>query len=525
MPKASTPLTAFPVSHLPSKRPAAQTWPSALVACATLALTIIVWGGVNAHPVIHDELAYELQCRIFATGSWTAPPPAARQFFTQMYVLDEPRVASKYWPGHSLILTPGCIVGWPNLMPLLLAGLSGGLFYAVASRVMPTYAAVAAWLLWATCSSALEFRATYLSHSSTVALFLASLLSWHQWRYLPSRTAAVTTSSLAGLLIVVRPLTGIALAAPIFFSLGREIVRRRQLALGSAAACALFAILSLLPVWCFVTIRTLSTTPYTYYSERYFPFDRIGFHQTTEGPRPDLPNDMSAHARELSKHFEQHAARGVAETAYQRLEALQKALAPGWRLSLLPLAAFGLSSALRHPLTRMALASAVALFGAHLTFAHPPSWTAYYLEGFPAFFLLTGLGLQRLWTLYPPLRQVLAETPVRLACGVVLSVYLAMDVETARVHRSRWQSDVAAAYKAISTIERPAIVFVSLGSGWNLAHGLVRHCVNQQSCSIWIARDLGLRNQELAALAPDRALYRYETNSRRLTKIGPTDPD
>ena len=505
------------------RRLVARTWLLALVACTTIALTTIVWGGVNSEPVIHDELAYELQCRIFATGSWTAPPPPATRFFTQMYVIDEPGVASKYWPGHSLILIPGCVVGWPNLMPLLLAGLSGGLVYALASRVMPPYAALAAWLLWATCSSALELRATYLSHSSTVALFLASLLSWHQWRNLNSSTAALVTSSLTGFLIVVRPLTGVALAAPILVSLGRDIVKRQQLGLGRAVACSLLAILSLLPLWSFSTIGTLSRTPYTYYSERYFPFDRIGFSHTPKEPRPDLPNDMSAHARELSKHFEQHAAQGMAETAYQRLEALQKALAPGWRLLLLPLAALGLSSALRHPLTRMALASAVALFGAHLAFAHPPTWTAYYLEAFPAFFLLTGVGLQRLWTFYPPLRQVLDEAPVRLACGLLLSVYLAMDVEVARVHRSRWQSDVARAYQAFRTVNQPAIVFVSLGSGWNLAHGLVRHCVRPQSCRLWIARDLGPRNYELAALAPDRALYRYETNSRRLTKVGPTD--
>ena len=171
----------------------------------------------------------------------------------------------------------------------------------------------------------------------------------------------------------------------------------------------------------------------------------------------------------------------------------------------------------------MALTGTATLFGAHLVFAHPSSWTAYYLEGFPVFFLLTGLGLHRLGTLFPRLRQGLNETPVRLGCGLLLGVYLAMDVEVARVHRSRWQSDVATAYQAFTTINQPAIVFVSLGSSWNLAHGLVTHCVRPQACELWIARDLGSRNHELAALAPGRALYRYETDSRRLTEVDPTD--
>jgi hypothetical protein len=61
------------------------------------------WGQVHPYGLLHDELAYVLQAKLFASGQWTAPAPPMPEFFAQPHVLNDPVVASKYPPGHSLL--------------------------------------------------------------------------------------------------------------------------------------------------------------------------------------------------------------------------------------------------------------------------------------------------------------------------------------------------------------------------------------------------------------------------------------
>src|SRR5689334_19629416 len=99
-----------------------------LMAVAAGVLTTLlywwVWGAVRPVPALHDEAAYLLQARIFAGGHWTAPGRPLPEFFDQFYVLVTPVLASRYPPGHSLLLALGQLVGWPVLVPLILHGVT-----------------------------------------------------------------------------------------------------------------------------------------------------------------------------------------------------------------------------------------------------------------------------------------------------------------------------------------------------------------------------------------------------------------
>src|SRR6476620_9481979 len=68
------------------------------------------WGQVHPAGLLHDELAYVLQARLFSHLHWTAPAPPMSEFFAQPHVLSDPLIASKYPPGHSLLLALGDLV-------------------------------------------------------------------------------------------------------------------------------------------------------------------------------------------------------------------------------------------------------------------------------------------------------------------------------------------------------------------------------------------------------------------------------
>ncbi|HEY8309161.1 MAG TPA: hypothetical protein VIG47_01330, partial [Gemmatimonadaceae bacterium] len=64
------------------------------------------WSTLRALPLVHDEAAYVLQARLFASGKWADSVPIP-EFFEQPHVLVTPRLAEKYGPGNALMLVPG----------------------------------------------------------------------------------------------------------------------------------------------------------------------------------------------------------------------------------------------------------------------------------------------------------------------------------------------------------------------------------------------------------------------------------
>ncbi|HTD52975.1 MAG TPA: hypothetical protein VK780_08120, partial [Thermoanaerobaculia bacterium] len=141
--------------------------------CLTAIEIAFVWGSLKPVAVVHDEAAYLLQAKIFATGHWTAPPRPLPEFFEQFHVLVTPVFAGKYPPGHSMLLVPGIWLGVPGLMPVILAGIAGGLVFLLARRFANPWVGLLTWLLWTSSPGNLRFVPSYLSQNTTVVLWLA----------------------------------------------------------------------------------------------------------------------------------------------------------------------------------------------------------------------------------------------------------------------------------------------------------------------------------------------------------------
>src|SRR5688500_5568786 len=94
-----------------------RRWGPIVAGLVSVAAIWGLWGSPRPVPVYHDEDSYLLQADIFARGRWTVPTPPLPEFFEQPHVLSVPAVASKYPPGHALLLAPAALAGWHALTP------------------------------------------------------------------------------------------------------------------------------------------------------------------------------------------------------------------------------------------------------------------------------------------------------------------------------------------------------------------------------------------------------------------------
>ncbi len=67
-----------------------------------------------------DEDVYLFQARILADGHLTAPAHPLKEFFDNVFLINEDRMYGQYPVGHPLMLVPGVWVGFPYLMPAVM---------------------------------------------------------------------------------------------------------------------------------------------------------------------------------------------------------------------------------------------------------------------------------------------------------------------------------------------------------------------------------------------------------------------
>lgn len=486
-----------------------------------------VWGSLDPVPTVHDEAAYVLQARIFAQGHWTAPPPLLPEFFEQIHVFVTPRVASKYPPGHSLVLVPGIWLGWPVLMPVLLGGLCGGLLFALARRVANPWTALVAWFFWATAPGDLRFHSTYLSETTTTALLLLSwwaLLQWHEGgraRWLLVVAACMAWSALT------RPFSTLALALPIGAVVARDVVARRRWRDLIVAGALAGGILLLIPLWSMATTGDWRTTPYALYSRIYFPYQRPGFDApAAESLRP-LPPDMKAYAAQFESLHRSHTIANLPGIMAGRLAALGRHMWGGWRRVFLIFAVAGLFSLSAE--SAFAVASALVLVVQYAFLAHAPGWTVYYLEIQPvlAFLTAAGLGLAAS-AAGARLRREQAVGSTRwrgfeaaCALGVVLAGLVPAALNASRI-RDVKRTEAAALERfrsLLRSLPERSVVFVRYGPDHDPHRSLIVNEPDLARARVWVVHDRGEDDTRLLGLAPDRVPYLYEESGRTLRPL------
>ncbi len=505
-------------------------WFPVVIGVITAAFMTWLWGGLDQVAVIHDEAAYLLQAKIYAGGHWTSPGLPFPEFFEQYHVFVTPVLAAKYPPGHAFLLLPGIWLGLPGLMPMLLVGLCGALVFEVARRLTNPWIALLAWFLWMTAPGILDFEPSYLSESSSSALWMLGWYALLRWLE-DDRPGWLAWLALSiGLGFLCRPVTMVVFSLPVGGVVLARIAKRhawRELRVPVGLGVIV------LGVWLLWSERTTGNPlvpPYGLYSRVYFPDDVMGFGLTGKQPLRVLNPDM-LQFNEFVKIM--HGSYTLA-TLPQHLWARVVAIAANmWatRAMLMPVAALALittSAALW-----FALGTTVLLVLAYLSFGHAPQWTVYYVEIQPVLAFATAVAWWRIASLFAnrrlawPLRNVPPVAPGAVL-AVLLSAALLFPYDTRMVDYVRTDKDESAAYhRDFRDLLRLApgeriMVFIRYAPNHSPHHSLVTNEPDLAAARAWTVYDRGADNIRLIRLAPDRTPYLFDDEHRALVQLDST---
>jgi hypothetical protein len=501
--------------------PLDSRWAPVVVGGITAALVWWVAGSLDRPPVIHDETAYLLQAGIFARGRWALPGPPFPEFFEQFHVLVTPVLAAKYPPGHALALVPGIWLGLPELMPVLLSGLTGALIFALARRVAGGWVGLLTWVVWVGATPSIYRRATYLSEDTTSAAWLIAWWALLDWRARGRTRSLVAVAVAVAVVAITRPLTAVALALPIAIVVLWTAWQRRVWRPLAVAFVAGSAVVSILPVWNAHVTGNWRVSPLTEYTRAYLPWDRPGFGVNTPRATRPLPADLLAVGSVFYTWHEDYALSDVPRILVKRLVAIGLDIWAGPALVLLPFAVLGLGFLSVEGW--FALASFAALVGCYLCYAHPSPYTVYYLEGEPVLAYLTGLGVvATIAAVARRPRSHLGGAATLVVAGVAIAA-MWWAVPTLRAERDLDMIEIdyhRAVESVFAQIHDPkAIVFVRYGPGHNPNMSLVHNVADPAHERLWIVYDRGAENARLMRLARDRVPYLFDEDAWTLTRL------
>jgi hypothetical protein len=512
----------------------ASHWLPPVCGLISALLMVWVWRGSHFIPNIADESAYVLQAGIFARGAWSLAARPLPEFFEQMHVFVTPFVASKYFPGQSLLLVPGILAGFRPLVPLLLIFGSGFLIVALSRRITNGWVALLVWAVWTTARANLRFLPSYLSETTTVFLWLLGWWALYDWYLRPRRRTVILLSLCIAWALITRPLTGLVFAVPAITVAVWSARRRSRLADIGYALLVGGAMICIVPVWSRFTTGQWSQTPQSLYTRTYMPWDAIGFGLDSTPPLRAMPANQAWEVEGFMALHRKHAVGSLPRDAVVRLVGLHADVFTTWRAGLVGYFILGLISL--SPVVAIGGITALLLFVAYLPYAHPGFWTIYYLEALPVVAMITVLGfmLTLTWLRGNMVRGgessefATARHGEREGAGSVVGIVLAIALLVASLPLVRSES----AFRNRTGALRVGLwdIMDRLPTPCNLLfvrderkepRTMVTNDADPAHARTWLVNDLGSENVRLQKLVPDRAAYLIDVNARTLLELPP----
>lgn len=488
------------------------------------------WGTLRGLPLVHDEAAYILQARLFASGRWSDSAPIP-EFFEQPHVLVVPRMAEKYGPGNALLLVPGIWLGLPGLMPVVALAVTGALIFVLGRRIVNPWVGVLAWMVWLGLASPdPTFRPSYFSEMLTEALWLAGWWALLRWRDERRVGFLMVVAACTGWMAITRPLTAVAFGAP----LGAAVLwltwhRRAWPQLVTALAVGV-GFLAIIPLWSSRTTGSWRTTPLMLYTAQYMPYDVPGFAIHDQPPTRVPSPEIACFASVFGNGNRGHTIAEVPKALFERTHAVLETFFKDRRRGLIFFAAIGV---LASPIELgFGLATSVILLLAYATYAHSAGWTVYYLETQPVCALLVAAGIwvamseiDRRWRRARPLVPAHGSGAPHPSWCMLALVLLALwpTLEAAKmVHHFKSIGDFPHRKFRQAVDSLPAsrsVVFVRYRDGEGCQQNFIQNDPPLADTRTWIVNDRQADDARLLRAAPDRVPYMYDVKEERMWQL------
>lgn len=456
-------------------------------------------------PYLTDDQAYLFQARTFAMGKLYVPSPEGRDFFDSIWMINDGRYYSKYFPGHPALLMFGIHLGYDHLIPIVFMTASIFLLYGVGLMLYETRTALIACSIFAFSPSALLTTGTYLSQTSSVFLTLLFVFLMLRSEFAGRRFFAAGMATYA-LLILTRPYTALALLIPCFLlaaygsrNAGLSMTRLASVLLSSIALGG-----GLMLCYNWILAGDAFEFPYFMAGER--TFDRPGFFV----PSVESPHGFSVMeaSYNLAECIVTHGKWGLGHVLLFLFAAIRLFIAPSriaW-ICLSPLMALMVFHFPYHTQT-----------GADPLYGWGP---LYYLEAVPFTALTAASGL---YEVYKTIKT--AAPRWSHLYGAIICCFLVGLTSTQLAERMRNTARVQRIQKSVHFLIQGqglhhAVVFVKSGPHpWNSSGTwpgiyFVDHSPTFDD-DVLMAIDRGYENARLRVLYPRRKAYSIEYDSEK----------
>lgn len=302
---------------------------TAVVAGISLGLSLLtatVCGDLP--PAYHDEYSYLFQAQTLLHGRWSwASPPVMPELFDQFHVLNEGRMASRYYPGTGLWLAPWLWLGHVYVGQWVAGALAAALVYWIGRELDGRLTGWVAGIAFAAAPGPALFSNLLLAHHATLLGLLLFLLGFVRGVRTNRGTDFLFSGCGLGFALLCRPATAAGMGCPFAIWCAtrtlrawRETTSENERA-GEASPSRFSRLLPsvapfwlgyggpLLVAWAVMVSYNQSvtgnwrTSPYQLYTDIYTPRHVYGFNNVVRGEQrlgPKVLDDYDRWAENLT---------------------------------------------------------------------------------------------------------------------------------------------------------------------------------------------------------------------------------
>lgn len=522
------------IRWLRSVSPVGRRWTTVLVFVAATAYLLLTahLQGRDFDMNIQDEMMYLVQAQLIAHGHLWLPAHPMADFFQELFLFHTPVYASMYFPGTALLYATTVWFHLPNwLLSAMISGAAVAMTYRVLAEMVDNLSGLLGAMLLVACAA---FRWTSIMVMSHPLLMLQGLLMFWcflHWRRGGRRLAWLAVfGALAGWAAVTRPIDAIAWAAPPLACIALDLWRARRadqtkaVALMALAAAPFLSLQLILDKG--VTGRWLET-PAQAFHHRYFPatFQHRGETLAVADLPPALP--------QYQTYYETFIIPGA--TFFKQQNLLERipfgvihTIPATWLLLLMPLGVVALGTR-----RDWALASVFVLFVlGYMTFMFFASH--YLVVVTPIGLFIVVLGARQLEQFARPLRDFI--TCFLVLCLAATAVACLPEFNQGMRDEPNVSQEISDLNKQLQQAQRPAVVFfhwqrdpddptrLKNPNAWKHEEVYNIDAAWPDDSPVVRVQDLGPRDIELvryyAQRQPSRIFYRYQQDTRQLTRLG-----